>query len=844
MMLPVAIACAIQGVSASAQEEVAEEQGAIEEIVVTVNRKEQKIQDVAGAVQAFDQQALDAMGVGADFTALQNVIPGAVISNQEGNVNVSIRGVGSADNTELIDASVANLLNGVYLPRARGIGAMFYDISRVEVNKGPQGTTRGRNAVGGTMNIVANRPNMDGFYTSALLEAGGDALQRYELMANMPLTDTLAVRAAGFMRKQDSQYENAGQPGLEPAGAIDEQSLRLSALWEPSDALSVYAVYDSTSEGGTGYPGLNYFPALDNGYDVSDLGDDAQTGIFRAWQGEVDSSHDGFMVQVQYDFGGVTAEYMGSSREVDFRQTNAANDGVFYPGVELGSFDNFGGLWWITQSESQTHELRLSSSGDTFEWAAGVFFFDEDQQSLLLSTADNSFCCYSATEYAMPDVQGESLAFYAEATYHLNDESRLTAGIRSTDEEKSRWGVAGNYGFAAPLQPDWSTGTQSLRWATQGFQYDPFNGNRGDYTVPDISDVNDVAAFMSAAVERWGDSDNLDDVFAQCLGEDTSACPAASLSLNGTTLTQQDGYYEDSFVDYRLGYEWDLNDSSLVYGNISTGHKSGGFNDTIIVQGEMLSNAFSPEKLVMYEVGAKNEFENITFNASAFYYDYTDYVMTQLVAVGPVVDDQPPPTSAQRRNVGEASITGLELSSTWHINDNWHIGGNLLFLDAELTKAEISDYRQGWGANPNVDISGNKMPFSSDVNLNMFVSGVFPVQNGQYDFTLSSSSRSDYYLSAFNSQGFDSEGNPTSLDMTPINGSVGSGDGYFDEVEGYTLFNLVAARHFDEPNVRVEGFINNITNEIVSTKAIMSPNLNLRFMTNQRTAGIRIKYNM
>ena len=131
----------------------------IEEIIVTANRREQSIQDVSGVVQSLSADEIRSAGI-TEFRQLQLAVPGLSIANQEGNVELFIRGVGSANNTELGDPGAAPHLNGVYIPRPRGLGGMFYDLERVEVNKGPQGTLYGRNALAGTLNIITKKPTL------------------------------------------------------------------------------------------------------------------------------------------------------------------------------------------------------------------------------------------------------------------------------------------------------------------------------------------------------------------------------------------------------------------------------------------------------------------------------------------------------------------------------------------------------------------------------------------------------------------------------------------------------------------------------------------------------------
>lgn len=170
-------ACAAIGFSAQPGIAVAQDASATpasDEIIVTANRVEQNLQDVSGVVQAFTADQLRLDGI-ADLRNLQVAVPGLNISNAEGNVDIFIRGVGSANNTELGDPAAAPHFNGTYIPRPRGLGVMFYDLERVEVSKGPQGTLYGRNALAGTLNIISAKPKLGEFGGYAQAEISPDA---------------------------------------------------------------------------------------------------------------------------------------------------------------------------------------------------------------------------------------------------------------------------------------------------------------------------------------------------------------------------------------------------------------------------------------------------------------------------------------------------------------------------------------------------------------------------------------------------------------------------------------------------------------------------------------------
>ena len=131
-----------------------------EEVVrVTVDRREKDVQDYAGSASAIGQADLDRTGV-ATVRELSSATPYVHIGTQDGNTEVYIRGVGSNNNTELGDPTTATHIDGIYIPRPRGVGSMLYDLERVEVNRGPQGTLRGRNATAGSLNIITAKPKL------------------------------------------------------------------------------------------------------------------------------------------------------------------------------------------------------------------------------------------------------------------------------------------------------------------------------------------------------------------------------------------------------------------------------------------------------------------------------------------------------------------------------------------------------------------------------------------------------------------------------------------------------------------------------------------------------------
>ncbi|WP_066963361.1 TonB-dependent receptor [Microbulbifer sp. Q7] len=801
----------------------------LEEVVVTVERREQTLQSLAGVAQSFDQESLDRLGVGTNFQNLQNVVAGLNIADQEGNMEIYIRGVGSSNNTELGDPAAATHLNGVYIPRPRGVGAMFYDIARVEVKKGPQGTLRGRNATAGTLNIVANRPDFDAASADLELSAGNFSNFGARGAVNLPVSETFAVRLAGYTEQHDPYFSNASTNStLDAAGSEDVQSLRLSALWQIGDGTSLYVVADQTKEGGTGYPGAQIKQALQAGYEFDDL-DDPRAVLYRGTEGDLDSTHSGIMAVLTHDFGGVSVELSSSYRDLDFQQTNASNDGVDFPGHNDVNQQNYSTQYWDTQSESVVNELRLFSSGDgSLNWTAGIFQFDEDQQASLMSLTDVAGIenWYNATEWVMPDVDGSSLAVYADISYDFTEKLTGFAGIRRTEEEKYRYGTGGNYGFgfwAGENRPE------SVRWGSPGFAYDGLA--RPEF---DLSQI-DALSYLLSGITSFGVDDNLDEL-AICL-QGTAECPFGDDLAGGYYgPQQQEGSYEEEYTDFRIGGTYQLTENNMLFASIASGHKSGGFNDSLVdPDGNLVAVPYSPEKLVMYEVGSKNELTlgsvPTRLNASAFFYDYTDQVFQMIVATG----ENDSASSLQNRNIADSEITGLELESKFLLPADLMLDLTALWLNAEIKEGTMADTRQGWGTDlPIVDIAGKQLPLSSDFTMTMALSQQLDTSAGTFDWSISTMYRSDYYLSIWNN---------TDYDLVDGATVIGSDPDYADKVDGYV--NVDAGIGFTDSSgkYRVEVYGANLTDIVVSNKGIIDHGNNLRFTNLPRTYGARFKVN-
>ncbi len=828
-----------------------QESSELEEIVVTANRREQGIQDVSGVVQSISANDLRE-GAISEFRQLQIAVPGLSIGVQDGNTEIFIRGVGSSNNTELGDPSAAPHLNGVYIPRPRGLGGFFYDLERVEINKGPQGTLYGRNGLGGTLNIITKRPDFEKVNGYAQIGVANRDGRDAEFGLNLPINDKNAVRIAGYAKERDFGFNNVdGVEGLSPTGLQDDYGARISYLFEPNERASWLVVADYGVETGTGFPGADVSEAVtttglrpDN-FDLRDV-------RFRGRQGDVRNELFGIQSVFTYSFNGFDVEAISSFRSVDYEQISAGNNGIAFAGANSFETDDFSGQLWNTTSDALIGELRAVSTGDgPLQWTVGAFGFDEEQEVLLYQVADRGFCCFSGLEFNFPEVNGESFALYGDVTYAINDRFRVLGGLRYSDEHKDRFGIGGGFSLVNG-GADFSC-CVATRIGTEGFAPAGFNG-RPNFDVSDIDTNQERAQFLLEGIAQVGARDDifnqLIDVVNGTTPNGNGACVTRPDNDNGFITcpdngffsfqnigipAQQSGSVDNDFVDFRLGFEYDLSDRHLVYAKVSTGTKAAGFNDTF----DGLAETFDSEEITAYEIGSRLGYSAFgrpaVFNATVFYYDYEDQVFQDLQCINfDMGQNECNGFSLINRNIGESELIGLELESKLNFADNLSLDINALILDSEIESGVVADSREqdfgNGGITPLINLAGNRLPRQSDFELTARLQHSFTVGAGEFDWQVLAKYRSSFFLTQFN------ERNLNSLD-----GSVRSAleIGQATEQEAFTTINVGLGYTFGEGRYRIEGYGQNLTDEQASLTQIGGSGFDLRFLNDARTYGLR-----
>ena len=869
----------LPGAGQEVEAEDAEERsrGRIEEVIVTVERREQNLQDLGVTAYNFQGEDLKMQGV-QDITDLSELAPGLEIGNKGGNIEVWIRGVGSSNNTELGDPAAATHLDGVYIPRTSGIGSAFFDIGRVEVNVGPQGTLRGRNATAGSVNIIPWRPGLGRTELALEAEVGDYSMRVYRGAVNLPLGDKAAIRFAGFSLANDSYYNDVGPQGLGTAEAQNNEGYRLQLLADLTDRLSILLAGDLVNEHGSGYTGTNYANPLGNGVEPGDI-DDPRDVYARAFTPQLDTKHWGVKLQITYEFDLATLEFTTSRRDLLYNYDAVTPLSPDWAGVadtlqpvdEV--FDNWSRFQFITDSVSDIQELRFFGDAGPWTWTAGLFWFEEDQYTFLGSAGDRGLF-FQGTEFNQPNTDSNSSSLYGDVTYHLTDLTRLTVGLRYTEEEKSRIGVNARYAFALGGRGfsccgGVRIGTEGFRFAARGRTiFDPDADNDG--TVSD----EEYLAFYYDGIAQFGARDNVTDTFAKgtyggdaatedkvpcvdTINQDDFYCPPDGLYsfiaiINpNSSITPQSGEMENDFVDWRIRVEHDF-DGALGYFMVSTGHKSGGFNDTFSGEtGLPVAPTYDEEQVVVYEAGWKNDFDlgsiPTRFNASAFYYDYTDQVFTSLLSVeqalnfsaGGVTLVDPSDTGAGSLvvsfsyNAADSEIYGIQLEGGFQLPRGFSFNWTALWLEASIQKSlQIQDFRFQADVAPDEavfrSIDGRRLPHTPKFQLNGSLSQAIGLPWGILDYVISVGWRDEQFRTIFNSIDYLQPTNP----RLRLN----------DKVEGFVSIDAGIGFSHNNGRLRVEGFMSNVTGDVHEAAQIITQFDNTRFFTRPRLAGIRASY--
>jgi iron complex outermembrane receptor protein len=415
----------------------------IPEVTVTAQRAPTLESKTPVAMSVLDAAQL--AGAGIDNPAgLSTRLPNVELDNAADGLRITIRGVSSADTTEKGDPSAAFMLDGIYIARPQIQNLSFYDLERVEVLRGPQGTLYGRNTTAGAINVIARAP-ADHFEAAAGTAFGNYGSRKADAMLNVPLNDALALRAALAYNRHDSYLRNGqGTPyhlGLDR----DDLSARLSAKLKLGAAATLLLRYERSKVDGNNdsfVPDTNFYNGVASGNPVWRDGG-TRTQLTHGFmppnsapeQGYSRKTVSGIGADLAWKLGAATLYYLGSHRGYD----HDALSNFYYrvaPAFALGVHQRFNGEY-----AQNSHELRIATTGSgALSAQAGLYYFRE-RSSQLYSFRDLDLLGLPPY-YVFPHgpTIATSKAVFGQASYRLTDKLRATAGARYTDDQKSRVG--------------------------------------------------------------------------------------------------------------------------------------------------------------------------------------------------------------------------------------------------------------------------------------------------------------------------------------------------------------------------------------------------------------------
>lgn len=700
------------------------------DIVVTANRVESLASKTPISLTAVGGDALRTSNV-TNPLRLTEIVPSLNIIRNDG-LQVTLRGVSSADRTERGDPSVPILLDGIYIARRQFTEVSFYDIARVEVLRGPQGTLYGRNTTGGVVNIITNKPGSSFAAGGNLTYGNYDTLQA-DGFINVPVNDKIAIRASGIYDKRDPYQIRAFNSPYNGKAFKNNFGGRLQALIDVSDDLSVLLRADYARLRGDPndevsssnfFRGAHPFGGSPGAFaaNVYNAGSADRRTTYAPFtqQGRSDNELYGFEAEINWTLGdAVTFTYIPSHRVFN---TDLARD-INFDGTPTGNVSRYD----LGHGTQDSHELRLATigAGPLKAQVGGNYFREKSDFNLcFINLGSSPYLCFART----PTIQ-ESYGIFGQATYSLTDTLRVTGGLRYSHDNKELVG-GGTRNQQAPI-------------------YNP------------QTDVE----FPSRAARSW------------------------------------------SKLTWRAGLDFDLDNRTLLYATVSTGYKSGSFNDGIDGQTPDDQLYYRPETLMSYEVGFKTRTAdgNLRLQGSAFYYDYKDL---QLSYIG-TFNGAP---AGITTNAGKARIKGLELEGVATPSRRNRLDFNLSLLDAEYSRY----LPLGAGTTPSLD--GYPLDRSPKIALSAGYTYTLPLGDaGNLQASVRTKLSSSYAIL---------------VPVAPVT---------FYIQPSYTKTDATLTYNAPEDRYFVQGFISNIENEILVNSV---STFNTSTFSEPRTYGVRVGFKL
>jgi len=626
----------------------------IEEIVVTAQKRSEDIQKVPIAITVLTGEQLSEQGI-RRAEELSIGVPNLQVSQPlgQGLPVFSLRGISMSDFSLSQNGPIAVYYDEVYKGNWAIMGLGFFDLERVEVLKGPQGTLYGKNTTGGAINLIARKPN---FENGGNLSAGFGNYDHYSAdgALEVALGETVGARVAFTMDRADGTVDNV-YPGAPDASSTRQHGIRTSVRFKPNNTVDLTLRASTTFQNPFAYgiPGILGPDGIGAPvYPIFGIPADFRVGLGRREIETPDIRRQGFRthaVAANADISlsdGITLTSI-TSWDQGTMKVNEESEGI---PLKMGNHSYYGRTKQITQ------DLRLTSDfRGPFNFIVGAFYSDER----IWNNTDLNF-------FMDLDVNGDG-------------------GIDAQDCIDGGFFIACNY----------------------------FNRFRQEKTS--IAAYTDATYDVTERVTLRGglrytrDEGKLKDFYAQLRAPDRT--PLVNIIPGNETdpfaTTSMD--FDDDNVSGKIGIDYDVSDTTMLYASYSRGYRSAAFNAQAFFSPDELSIA-EPEKLQSVEAGFKMQLFNrrVRFNGSAFWYEYKNQQVL----------DVDPDTAVQTLvNLPKSRILGAELDLQFRATDYLGVSLAAGYTDSEVRR----------GRSQGIDVSGNDLVSAPRFTLSSSVDWSVPV---------------------------------------------------------------------------------------------------------------------
>jgi iron complex outermembrane receptor protein len=693
--------------------------GMLEEVIVTAQKRAEDLQDTAIAITAISASALDDLNI-SNAEDYEAIVPSLSVRTSPNRL--FLRGIGRVTNSLGTEPGVAIYLDQIYTSEIGVLGrASSLTTQQVDVLRGPQGTLFGRNATGGAVSVTSKRPT-DDFEHEVRATVGNYDQFDWGGASSGPITDDLGYRVYAYGNSHDGYVENLGGDDIFDQ---DHTGLGAQLSWDITDSLNAWLSW-STDETDDIRSGVNFGGYLITPYQPSLISQDGflvseqyqwtrenptLRNRYKVDQNDElktkDYDNNKFFANISWDLDNATLKYIGGYFDGKYKATNGDLGATSNPDVRLVEGAE-------QTSESYSHELQLvSASNGPLQWVTGIYYYHSETQqpytiaSLEAGYLDNTIPLDSPTnpttvkanlgnrlQYQQhADLDVDSYAAYADGNYTFNEKWKLTAGIR--------------------------------------YSYDEKEGTEEQYVVADP-----YAVGLGVLEPIWNGP----------------AFPANCCGILITDPAEANRKVDDDWnnVAGRVVLDYLLTDEQMLYASISSGYKAGGFR-----LGSLQPNpSFDPEEVISYEIGYKGTYADVLrVNAAAYFYDYTD--MQVLV---PYLNDVNLPVE-EIINVDESEVKGFEVEATWLATDALTLMANYSYIDGEYTSFCCAvdtiagdTEEQDLSGNPLTQAPRNKVFTNASYSWNTNTMGEFVlsgsyswVDSRQYDVFNTSATEADAY---------------------------------------------------------------------------------------------------